>query len=336
MSHDFDHGTVNSISIKSENITFQPNDDLIGEGGLCFVYRVRYDNDFAVMKKLKTDVLHTNKRLESSMRREARCLRNLLHPNVVKFSGLIWEPNFHAVVFEYAAFGDLLHFIDKYILHPYLKVKLLHDVAKGVNYLHWLPKQIIHNNLKSSNILISDNVIAKITDFGMASWISFTTEILHKQPQIELIQGGTSTHLSPERWKDINVHSTKCDVYSYGILIWELYSEQIPYRSYNNEQIKLAVIDGQRPNENLLPKDMPFEMVDLMRLCWHKGPNERPDMPVVVNSLRNFLSCDPEVTNEVHASINQIINSPIIGNNEHDTNLLLLHEECNKQVVNKD
>ena len=249
---------------------------------------------------------HTSDVYKNCIQREARCLKNLLHTNIVQFIGIIWEQNFHAVVLEYMDNGDLFHFINKYNINPYLKAKLLHDVSKGINYLHWLPKQIIHNDIKAGNILISDEITAKITDFGMADWNSFTTELFHVQPQSKNPQGATATHVSPERWRNINERNTKCDVYSYGILIWEAYSEKKPFANNTTENIKSAVTEGQRPDEKLLVANTPATMMDLMRECWHQQPNKRPDMEIIVQKLDNILLCDEKVKSTINTAIMRI------------------------------
>ena len=152
-----DQLTKKSISIASQSVHFEANEDLIGEGGFCFVYRAQYEKiGLVALKRIKNEMAYICDFYKNCIQREARCLKNLLHTNIVQFIGIIWEPNFHAVVLEYMDNGDLFNFIDKYNIHPYLKAKLLHDVSKGINYLHWLPKQIIHNDIKAGNILISD------------------------------------------------------------------------------------------------------------------------------------------------------------------------------------
>ena len=317
------------VLIRSEDITFSK---LIGEGGFCQVYSAQFHKrSLVAVKKLKADVEHVTKLYEDIMRREARCLKNLLHPNIVKFVGMIWEPHLHAVVLEYIAHGDLLSFIQNYSSSPFLKAKLLHDVAKGVHYLHWLPKQIIHNDLKAGNILVSDDVTAKITDFGMAGWVSYTTELFYSQPKSQAPQGATSSHKSPEKWLDINESCTKCDVYSYGILIWETYAEIAPFASCRNEDIKSAVIDGQRPDEKKLPADMPADMKDLMRLCWHKKSNERPDMSFAVKTIENLLTRDQAIKHIVDKSISEIKKLASEMSNENDISNSYCDDNENKK-----
>ena len=305
-----DQLTLKPIQIAAQNITYESTKDLIGEGGVCLVYRAQYNKlGLVAVKRLKADVAHVSELYATCIQREARCLRNLLHSNIVQFIGIIWEPNFHAVVLEYNANGDLLNFINKYNLDPYLKAKLLYDVSKGINYLHWLPKQIIHNDIKAGNILISDSITAKITDFGMADWNSFTTELFHPQQQSkypQYLQGATATHRSPEKWRNINERTTKCDVYSYGILIWETYSEKKPFANCTNEDIKCAVTEGQRPDADLLGSNTPAIMVDIMRHCWHQDPGKRWEMKQVVENLDNKLSRDEKAKSAINKALQRI------------------------------
>ena len=251
------------------------------------------------IKKLKIDLQYVSDQYIDCMRREARCLKNLLHPNIVQFIGIVWEPNFHGVVLEYNAKKDLMHFLKNQSLPLKLKLKLLCDIAKGVHYLHWLPKTIVHNDLKATNILITDDITAKITDFGNAEWKSWTTELFYTQLRENRVISGTLTHLSPERWTNIHECNIKSDIYSYGVLIWETFSEKTPFASSNNESIKLAVTEGQRPNEKLLPEEMPTEIINLMKKCWHQNLTERPAMKQIVDMLEEQLSRDQNTTEAV-------------------------------------
>ena len=295
--------------IDSKNLKCDLNSDFIGEGGFCCVYRAQHaDKTFVAVKRLKSVIMYGSEAHKNFMRKEARCLKSLLHPNVIKFLGIVWEQNYHAVVLEYATNGDLINFMQKQTLHPYLKAKLLCDVAKGVSYLHWLPKQIIHNDLKASNILVSDDITAKITDFSTAYWQSMTTELYYVQSEENNLKAATCTHVSPERWLDENQSNTKSDVYSYGIIIWETYSEQSPFALIKGtERIKLAVTSGQRPDKKLLQKTMPIEMNELMLQCWHQEPSERPEMRNVVEQLKDFLSNGETIKKTVDLAIMQCI-----------------------------
>lgn len=159
-------------------MVYDNNKDSFGEGRFCHVFRAKYkENGLVAVKQWKADVRHVPEQYEDIMRREARCLNNLLHPNVIKLIGTILEPNMHAIVMEYYANGDLTKFSQNHHLNTHLKAKILLNISRGIQYLHWLPKQIIRNDLKAGNILISDDITAKIKDFGMADWTSFTTEI---------------------------------------------------------------------------------------------------------------------------------------------------------------
>ena len=143
----------------------------------------------------------------------------------------------------------------------------------------------------------------------MADWNSFTTELFYAQPQSKNPQGATVTHVSPERWRNINERNTKCDVYSYGILIWETYSEKKPFANNTYENIKSAVTEGQRPDESLLVENMPAAMIDLMRECWHQQPSKRPNMEIIVQKLDNMLSRDEKVKSTINATIKKIVKS---------------------------
>ena len=307
-SFDYDERRAQTLIIKSEDLIYDSNNlvDFIEEGGFCYVYRALYGGRYVALKKLKEDVKRVPKQYEDCMRREARCLKNLLHPNIVEFQGMVWEPNFHAIVLEYIANRDLRSFAHKYApLHPFVKAKLIGDIAKGMNYLHTLPKQVIHNDLKAGNVLVSDSLVAKITDFGLAEWISFTTKFHTNSPQSR-VKGATVTHRSPESWRNINHVSTTNDIYSFSILLWEIFSEKVPFGNASNEDIRMAVIEGQRPDENLLPSNTPSEMIDMMKRCWQQDPSKRPDFSSIVKDMSALL-CRAEYDSTIKTIVPKLV-----------------------------
>ena len=327
------HARPGEICIRSEDISYDNVTDLIGQGGVCCVFRAKLKGGAktVALKRLQEDIRIVPKRHEECMRREARCLKNLFHANVVQFLGVVWEQSFHAIVLEYLVNQDLQTFIHNNRLSVFLKAKLLCDVSQGINYLHWLPKKIVHNDLKAGNVLVSDSIVAKISDFGLADWKSFTTDMFYIQTSDEKKpRGATNTHRSPERWLNINISSTMSDVYSFGILIWEVYSEMEPFYNNNSKAIECAVTRGQRPDENILPDDMPSEIKQLMESCWHQEPLQRPVMGYVMKVLATVqLRSDIDV--EIRKTMTKLAISP--ANQSEENCLDNVSASCKKKCL---
>ncbi|XP_029125196.1 PR5-like receptor kinase [Cajanus cajan] len=151
--------------------------------------------------------------------RKRESIQTLLHFNLVQFYGFCFEKDLRALVYEYMGNGSL----DKYLFHENktLKYEKLHDIAvgtaRGIAYLHEdCQQRIIHYDTKPENILLDSNFNPKVADFGMAKLCN--REISH----ITMTGGrGTPGYVAPEIWMPLPV-THKCDVYSFGMLLFEI------------------------------------------------------------------------------------------------------------------
>ena len=147
--------------------------------------------------------------------------------------------------------------------------------------------------MKISNVLVSDALTTKISDFGLAQWRIASSEILTSRMKNNRSSvGATFTHLSPEKWKNCYVEDTRCDIYSFGILMWEIYTEKMPFSKIacNPDLIRLAVLDEQRPDISLLPSDIPLQLHELRESCWHQNSEQRPKIFDVLYVLQGILA----------------------------------------------
>ena len=164
--------------------------------------------------------------------------KRLMHPNIVEYYGYsISEDNKKiSIVMELCSHGslfDLLHNQPFVPLNNLQKIRLLIDFVKALNYIHSMG--IIHRDLKSSNILIKKQDIgneeiytAKLTDFGLSKLVSASTRMSMMSAVI-----GTHQYTAPEVLKN-QPNTTRSDVYSLGVIIWEVFSRRIPYAPYRS------------------------------------------------------------------------------------------------------
>ncbi len=149
-------------------------------------------------------------------------MESLRHPNIVMFLGASTKFPHLALVLEYCTHKSLwsvLH--NPKIALPWDKRKRIAlEIARGMNYLHLFKPPIMHRDLKSLNILIDDSFTAKIADFG---W----TRVKAKEMTEKI---GTWQWMAPEVI-DTRIYTEKADVYSYGIILWEIASRSPPYPS---------------------------------------------------------------------------------------------------------
>ncbi|XP_006033260.1 mitogen-activated protein kinase kinase kinase 11, partial [Alligator sinensis] len=153
------------------------------------------------------------------------------------------------------------------------------QIARGMRYLHAVP--VIHRDLKSNNVLLAEPVdpeapggnTLKITDFGLAREWNRTTK---------MSAAGTYAWMAPEVIKS-STFSRGSDVWSYGVLLWELLTGEVPYRGIDG----LAVAYGVAVNKLTLPipSTCPEPFAQLMAECWDQDPHERPSFGAVLSQL---------------------------------------------------
>jgi serine/threonine protein kinase len=159
-------------------------------------------------------------------------MASVRHPNIVLFIGACTKPPNLCIVLEYCPRGSLWGVLRdpgmKFSFEEKVRVAL--DTAKGVNYLHHFSTPVIHRDLKSLNILLDTSCTSKISDFG---WTRFTADSMTNRI-------GTYQWMAPEVIMG-NRYTESADVYSFGIILWELISEKPPYRELNAIQVSDAV-----------------------------------------------------------------------------------------------
>ena len=157
------------------------------------------------------------------------------------------------------------------------------DIAKGMHFMHSLKPPLMHRDLKSLNLLLSekvegptDFVNVKVTDFGL-------TRHLSEENNFRMTgQAGTFHWMAPEVLEN-DSYSEKADVYSYGIVLWEILAREPPFASYTPFQIISKVVqDHERPPLSKIPEDCPRELIVIMRACWEQNPERRPRFSDVI------------------------------------------------------
>lgn len=247
----------------------------IGRGGYGTVYKAKWRGSHVAVKKMK---LEGNNDRFSEFLQECQTMMSVRHPNIVLFMGACTvKPNL-AIILEYCGNGSLWDVLRNHNtpLPWYLRCKIALDTARGVNYLHNFPTPVLHRDLKSLNILLDDAMNAKLADFG---WTRFKAETMTNKI-------GTYQWMAPEVIQG-QEYSEKADVYSFGIILWELATRKPPFRELNGLQVSQEVVKNNlRPP---LPKRCPEPFVKLMQRCWDKDCESRPSFELIIEDLENFL-----------------------------------------------
>lgn len=144
------------------------------------------------------------------------------------------------------------------------KKKMAVDMVKGMSYLHNIG--IIHRDIKSSNMLVSNDFTVKIADFGYSRM---------KADNQTMTQVGTVSYSAPEVFEGLH-YTNKADVYSFGIVLWELIFNKKPWEGMHSMKVVAAVTSGARPPIASIPSGAPQSIVNVMQACWRHDQDQRP------------------------------------------------------------
>ncbi|KAM5235036.1 mitogen-activated protein kinase kinase kinase 21 [Ctenodactylus gundi] len=279
--------------------------ELIGAGGFGQVYRATWAGQEVAVKAARRDPEQDANAAAESVRREARLFAMLRHPNILQLRGVCLRPPHLCLVLEFARGGALNRALAPAPdprapgprrarrIPPRVLVNWAVQIARGMHYLHeeaGVP--ILHRDLKSSNVLLLENVehddvsnkTLKITDFGLAREWHRTTK---------MSAAGTYAWMAPEGIR-ASLFSKGSDIWSYGVLLWELLTGEVPYRGIDG----LAVAYGVAVNKLTLPipSTCPEPFAKLMKECWEQDPHVRPPFSLI---LRQLAAIEDAVTTDL-------------------------------------
>lgn len=280
--------------------------DLLSRGAYGEVYRGVFDGQPVAVKMLlpahRNDLNHVN-----SFFAEAKLTASLEHPCIIQLVGVAWN-TFRdlCVVLEFADNGDLRAFLESLHKqqHPMgfdaQKVKIALHVSHALTYLHSLEQPVLHRDLKSRNILLNENMDAKVTDFGVSREIvteTMTTGI------------GSSLWMAPEVMTGGH-YDEKADMFSFGVVLSELDTQMLPYKYVNENSRTASSGESGSGSRNNLPNAVlvqrivsgqlqaqfsseaeayAFAAVELGRACMSLDPNARPRASEALFCLQKFM-----------------------------------------------
>ncbi|XP_070793098.1 RAF proto-oncogene serine/threonine-protein kinase isoform X2 [Pituophis catenifer annectens] len=262
----------------------------VGSGSFGTVYKGKWHGDVAV-KILK--VVDPTPEQFQAFRNEVAVLRKTRHVNILLFMGYMTKDNL-AIVTQWCEGSSLYnHLHVQETKFPMLqRIDIARQTAQGMDYLH--AKNIIHRDMKSNNIFLHEDRTVKIGDFGLATVKSrWSGSQQVEQPT------GSVLWMAPEviRMQDSNPFSFQSDVYSYGIVLYELMTGELPYSHINNrDQIIFMVGRGYTsPDLSKLYKNCPKAMKRLVADCVKKVREERPLFPQILSSIELLQHSLPKI-----------------------------------------
>ncbi|KAG2543329.1 hypothetical protein PVAP13_9NG739700 [Panicum virgatum] len=277
-----------NMDVRSQRLDFDdvseceiPWEDLligerIGLGSYGEVYRADWNGTEVAVKKFLDQDFYGDALDE--FRSEVRIMRRLRHPNIVLFMGAVTRPPNLSIVSEYLPRGSLYKILHRpnCLIDEKRRIKMALDVAKGMNCLHTSVPTIVHRDLKSPNLLVDNNWNVKVCDFGL-SRLKHSTFLSSKST------AGTPEWMAPEVLRN-EQSNEKCDVYSFGVILWELATLRMPWSGMNPMQVVGAV--GFQDRRLDIPKEVDPLVARIIYECWQKDPNLRPSFSQLTSALK--------------------------------------------------
>lgn len=271
------HGSIQISADRTWEIDFNELilEEEIGSGSFGVVWRGQWRNTEVAVKQMKGQM---NEKQLLSFQQEAGLLQKLRpHNNVMLFLGVCTQP-YPCIVTELLSGGSLFDLAQREEL-PYDKIiKLAMDICSGMAHLH--SEQIIHRDLATRNVLLTETGVAKIADFGMSR-------------VLESASGGAQTlsNIGPVKWmspealneRQYSVHS---DVWSFGVTIWEIFARQEPFADFDATQAAIRIARDNLTLER--PENCPDEMWYVTISCWNPVREERPSFASLFKQISNL------------------------------------------------
>ncbi|XP_064405699.1 serine/threonine-protein kinase TNNI3K-like isoform X1 [Halichondria panicea] len=300
---------LDALVVQVEGLGLEENK--VGSGAYGIVFKVTVNGKKCIAKKLHNILLQadnyyphapTQQRefIVRKFRKECCILKSLDDPNVVSFEGVHYghDKNDISLIME-RLHSDLADFVKKNpSTNLATRIHILYDVSKGLRYLHSLTPPLIHRDLTAPNILLTEDLTAKIGDLGVSRYVDPTV------PTILSTNPGHLFYMSPESQEENPVYTTKLDIFSFGNLIIHTVIGDLP---------KVYRISASDPNEALYKREGKIELMrrntsvhvkmgedhtlyPLVVRCLHDQPEQRPAVEEVSSSLRELCHRHPRMS----------------------------------------
>ncbi|XP_060595161.1 tyrosine-protein kinase CSK-like isoform X3 [Ruditapes philippinarum] len=246
--------------------------ELIGKGEFGDVNKGLYKDKPVAIKKLKDD-----NRAAQSFLQEASLMTSVRHPNLVSLIGIIQDKTIYLVL-EFMGKGNLVEYLrsrGRSVITKKDQINFASDTCSAMAYLE--DRKLVHRDLAARNVLVNDEGTAKVSDFGLANRIDYNPAQVGGKFPIKWT--------APEALRD-NCFTSKSDMWSFGILLWEIYSfGRVPYPRIPLADVVMHVERGYRMEA---PEGCPPEIYAIMTDAWKAEADKRPAFKTVLQKLHDL------------------------------------------------
>ncbi len=260
--------------------------ELLGEGSMGVVYKARDRQlDRLVALKVLHERLASSAEFVARFEREARAISALNHPNIATIYAVGQAEGQRFLVLEYLPGGTLSSKLEGLGEGEMLPVAEVVDcalqIANGLGHAH--RRGVVHRDVKPDNVLLSDEGVLKVTDFGVAK-IDVDLGLTEEGSLV-----GTMAYMSPEQVQGVQV-DYRSDIYSFGVVIYELAARQLPFPSFHSAALIYDIVNTAPPPLSQFRSDIPAELEQILSECLQKPPEQRPTALADVSAALETLA----------------------------------------------
>ena len=266
---------------------------IVGEGGMGEVSLGEWQGKKVALKKIKLKFRKKgNNYVLKKFINEINIIASMRHPNILLYMGTAIDNDNYYMITEYLPKGSLYEYLHnkKGFLTDSQKIKIDFQIAISIQYIH--SRKILHCDLKSSNVLLDEDFKIKLSDFGLSYFMSEAPEKTGE---------GTYHWMAPEILNE-GKYKTTSDIFSYGMILWELLTGKTPYYNINNsiftkDQLKDIVNEKYNNNEEIIPipKSGNIVLRYIASRCLQYKPENRLSLDVILKHLSRANKCYEEI-----------------------------------------
>mmetsp|Transcript_6825 Transcript_6825/g.12470 ORF Transcript_6825/g.12470 Transcript_6825/m.12470 type:complete len:772 (-) Transcript_6825:97-2412(-) len=230
-------------------------------------------------------------RLKKDFIVEMRLLSRLRHPCITTVMGAVIAPTVDPMlVMEYMEYGSLYDLMHNETMSAGgdIILQIVRDITQGIQFLHASKPPILHGDLKAKNILVDSRFRAKVADFG------FSHFKMAGSNKVNAILQGTPFYMAPEYLRRKSEYTAACDIYSLGMIFYEIYARQAPFEGEDPRKVLPKVCSPRINKRPAIPDACPPKMVDIMKKCWSSNPFFRPTAKDLDYALVEMSAKDTE------------------------------------------
>jgi len=247
-------------------------DKKLGKSSFGTVYLARWCEQPMAIKTLEGEFTEET---QQQLIREIKIMSRLRSPSVTQLYGACLESGRTCLAMEYMERGCLYDILGQITLSSEQQQNIALDIARGLHYLHL--QGMLHRNLNSAKALINKAWQAKLSGFSIAKVHSASITTI-KDPSYTL------QWMAPEIFYVHSTYTEQSDIYSYGVVLWEIFTGMRPYAGLSESEVVQRITQGKTEK---IPANIPSIYAEIIRLCWSPNPKERPALSQIIRKIES-------------------------------------------------